>query len=440
VTGLAVGALFSFTTLVIHSVGEFGLHIPAITLLAVVVCAQLSDLGLTLAAARQGQEAEPSNEYRLRLHGLAPCLGAAAGVALAWLLATHGWRAHQVAQLRAAANKARLSEEPDAQLRRRAYLQAAVALTPYDADLQLELASVWLKEIEQQSDQRLAKLFQLAAPSIVAWEGGNSAGWLDPALAALPLGAVLSVATPPPAEQRQTLAALRCYLRARDLCPILSEPHLGIGAHIHSFQTAEAHSAYLQRAQRLAPGEPKIWYKAGLQELAAGDTSAAWASWRRALELSDENLAPILIKASRWLSADELTTKVLPDQPDKLLKAATLPNDEIVESLRTVVLQRALGSLESQPDPSALSALRIKAKVYRALRQKAEAEAVYRSILDKGRGEAVDHYEYARFLYDDRRLGDALRQLRIGQALYPDHAPSRALAKIITHELTKVSE
>jgi O-antigen ligase len=42
---LALGALLAFVTVVIHSVGDFGLHIPAIALLTAVICAQLSALG-----------------------------------------------------------------------------------------------------------------------------------------------------------------------------------------------------------------------------------------------------------------------------------------------------------------------------------------------------------------------------------------------------------
>ena len=37
--GLALGALFGFTTLVIHSIADFGMHMPAIALLATVLCA-----------------------------------------------------------------------------------------------------------------------------------------------------------------------------------------------------------------------------------------------------------------------------------------------------------------------------------------------------------------------------------------------------------------
>ncbi len=38
--GLVAGALLGFTTLVLHSIGEFGPHIPAITVLATVMCAE----------------------------------------------------------------------------------------------------------------------------------------------------------------------------------------------------------------------------------------------------------------------------------------------------------------------------------------------------------------------------------------------------------------
>ena len=75
-------ALFGFTTLVIHSFGDFGLHIPAITLLATVLSAHLCALGDT------GRESPPdaapgaAGEYRLRLGRLAPLLGAGTSVVL----------------------------------------------------------------------------------------------------------------------------------------------------------------------------------------------------------------------------------------------------------------------------------------------------------------------------------------------------------------------
>src|SRR5262249_45811964 len=54
---LALGALFAFTTLVLHSAGDFGLRLPAIVLLATVLCAQLAGLADADGADGAGQAA-----------------------------------------------------------------------------------------------------------------------------------------------------------------------------------------------------------------------------------------------------------------------------------------------------------------------------------------------------------------------------------------------
>ena len=97
-----------FTTLVIHSFGDFGLHIPAIALLATVLAAHLCGLEQEDRGLAQGSAAaEPrsgGDEYRLRIGGLAPFLGAATAVALGLVLCGAGWRAHRVDRLRVAAS------------------------------------------------------------------------------------------------------------------------------------------------------------------------------------------------------------------------------------------------------------------------------------------------------------------------------------------------
>ena len=62
--GLIMGGLFGFTALVIHSFVDFGLHIPAIALLATVLCAQLC------GAANSGKEGvDDIDTYRFRFGG-----------------------------------------------------------------------------------------------------------------------------------------------------------------------------------------------------------------------------------------------------------------------------------------------------------------------------------------------------------------------------------
>ncbi len=78
--GLVLGAVFALTTVVVHSFVEFGLHMPAITCLVTVVCAQL--VGIADAAKQRvapGEElasASAANASLPQLGGLVPVLAA----------------------------------------------------------------------------------------------------------------------------------------------------------------------------------------------------------------------------------------------------------------------------------------------------------------------------------------------------------------------------
>ena len=92
--GLVLGCLLALTTLVVHSIGEFGIHIPAIAILATVLIAQLSALGGP-EASRAAQHSSAAADRDLRVWGLAPLLGAAGLAIVALLLYTRGWRAYE---------------------------------------------------------------------------------------------------------------------------------------------------------------------------------------------------------------------------------------------------------------------------------------------------------------------------------------------------------
>jgi O-antigen ligase len=394
--GLAAGGLFAFTTLVIHSFGEFGTHIPAVTVLAAVLAAQLCALASPPAApagAASPRVAETPSEYRLRLGGLAPCLAVVTALAMALLLCGSAWRGHMVWRLKRAAAEAGIGGAPDDLRRRATFLEAAAALTPGDAYLQFELGYVCFKELEGQKGPK-----------------------------------------PAPAE---TLLALRSYLRARDQCPVMSEAHLGIAAHVRDLRRAEDQGDYLRRAKLLAPADPTVWFTAGLQELAAHRYEQAWASWRHSLELTDGHLAPILTRASTMLSAEQIVAKLLPDRPEVLLAAATRRHWQEGERARLFCLRRALACLEANPTPLGPRELRTKAKVHVALGQAAQAEATYRQLTSRGTAEAADRCDFARFLYDQGRLGEARRELLFALAQEPTYYRARELLDIVTHELAR---
>src|SRR5262249_53391427 len=132
----ALGALAGFVALVVHSAFEFGIHIPAITLLATVLCAHLCALG--------SAPPERNNGPAARLPGPGAILAAGAALALALVLGAEGWRMERVQRLRMAA----FGLDPADGTDRVALLTRASDLAPYSARLHVELGQAHLGVFE----------------------------------------------------------------------------------------------------------------------------------------------------------------------------------------------------------------------------------------------------------------------------------------------------
>ncbi len=135
----------------------------------------------------------------------------------------------------------------------------------------------------------------------------DSAAWFDLAVAHFKAG--------------DSTAALDALRTARGLGPLHPDVHFHLGLHARQYQSADPPVVYFRRAARVLPTDPDVWYARGVEELNAGDRTAAEASWRRSLELSPKRLTPIL-KASATLPAEALRDRVLPDDPLVLMRAA----------------------------------------------------------------------------------------------------------------------
>jgi predicted Zn-dependent protease len=238
-------------------------------------------------------------------------------------------------------------------------------------------------------------------------------------------------------SERWLAPALREYLQARDLCPILPEAQLGLAAHARDLARADPPEEYLRRAELLAPADPQIWYLAGLQALASGAADEAWAAWRRSLELSPTYLPQILVQAAAFLSPEETAAKVLPRRPDRLVAAADRPFPGAEDTARRVFLQQALLRLREQPGPLGIVDLRLQAQVQKRLGQTTEAAATYKELLAQAPTDPEVRYEYARLLYEMGRLTDAQRELQFLLAQNPRHAQGRELLRIVEEELAR---
>jgi O-antigen ligase len=299
--GLVLGMLVGFTTLTLHNFVDFGIHIPAIALLATVLCAHLSSL--SEGPGQVGiQVPEYGSETPRWMRRLSPLAGAAAFVFLGLLLMAEGYRGKETSQ---------------------AFLEEAVRLDPDDAHLHFDDGKRRAAVFETLASKQREQETMLDAVQAVLLVNPDS-GTAGPSSFVIVAGILKErenriIASL--AEQHLT-PALGHFLRARDLCPARAMVHLEIASYREHLQRSEPRSNYLDRALYLEPTNQEIWYRAGVLQLRDEQLDQAAKDWRRSLELSDTYLTKILAQSASRFTSEELLDRVLPNKPGILVAAA----------------------------------------------------------------------------------------------------------------------
>ncbi len=350
-----LGALAGFTAVAVHSFFDFGLHIPAIAFLTTVLAAHL---------AASGAQRTPDNlpeEYSIRLLGLGPVLAAVTLLLLAVTLTAEGWRLSQAERFRKAAEYRDVYLSTESHARQVVYLETAVRYSPDDAALRLALADAHLWEAEEGTAISLAT------------------------------GSAVGVAGRAPAALHRADAA-RQLLIARDLCPVMLQPHARLAALADEFASADSPRNYLMRTTLLSPIDPELWYLRGNAEQNAGDLDAAWQSWRRSLELSDQYLPDILKRLGDKPDAEAVAERLLPDNAEMLVQASQLLYpDEKDQKAREPLLHRAVELLKQRVGTQAKD-LHLRGQMQDGLGERTEAIASYRLALTVGRRNGVTNW------------------------------------------------
>jgi O-antigen ligase/tetratricopeptide (TPR) repeat protein len=378
--GLATGVLCGLTAVVIHSFVDFGMHAPAIALLATVLGAMVCGM-----ASR-----DPGPVWRLKLWGLAPVGGAVIVVLLGLMLCAHTWQAHRIERLQAAAANV-AADTADRRRLQLLYLEAAARLAPHNGAVRLELAQARLDllQTEVASIERLERLgvlgdyFMLAPSAVPPMAAGFPAVVISVSSDAhwVARNELLDQAREQ-ATRKHLYQALAQYIAARNANPLMPEPHLTLGLYAQALQTGDRASAYFDRVKFLAPRLPEVWYYSGSEELAAGRKDQAWKDWRKCLSLTDRYLDLILYRSARLLEPAELVAKVLPERPELLVKAATrlYPRDN-QWSARAPFLRAALTALEQQTEPLSAAQLKMQMQLQRQFQMWPAAQQTARQLL-----------------------------------------------------------
>jgi tetratricopeptide (TPR) repeat protein len=437
--GLVLGALAAFTTAVVHSFGEFGLHIPAVVLLLTIVAAHLAALGAPRDARTGAAEA-----FRWRLGGLAPLVGLAVLVFLAFRLVGEEWGLVQADRYRLAADLRTLGKPVSAEDRRLQleYLQAAVAFQPGDALLHTMLADAHLLALEVEIWRPTAPFRRTFPARAVLTLAPVPPGF--PALGPLPaLGmeplvmSKLSRITDPDLERAHLGPALEHYVRARNLCPLQARAQAAVGSLCEKARHAEPRLAYLERAALLRPADAEIAYLLGAEQLRSGQPAEAYASWRRCLSDTDKYLPDVLAVCAGRVPAETLAVTILPGRVEVLVKTALqlYPGPE-GRAQRQPFLDQLAALAERRSAIQTANDHYLYGVLLEAQGQPAAALRAWEKALSRAPNQADWRLEYARLLYQTGRLDDALKAVQQVLEQAPQNVPALALHKAILYKLT----
>ncbi len=424
---LGLGGLWSFSAIVLHSFFEFAIHLPAVTLLATVLAAQLAGLGRGLDAKR----GHDGNGKASISRWLGVSVGFITMLALAALLYRQHWNAH-IAEQYSIAAAISAQEDPPAYDSALAFQHACVKRNPSDPLSHRELGELYFMKYtaaraKQRVESRVIPVTTVvgAKPGLFCTAGLLTASefakqWSERGLQQL--------------QKEVLIPAIHAHLRARNLCILLKSPHVRIAAHRDKLERADSRSKYLARARATLQGDAELWFVCGLCELEDKHVDEATACLRRSLEISDKLLERVIERVHKKLPADIVAEKVLPQRPALLLRAAKhlYPTDLKKGQL---FLQRAL--LAFGKDSSGMDAedWYSKAVIHRVLEENDEALGSYRKALARNPRAYQWRYEYAQLLYEQGKPEEALREAskvvaasRLGEAIELEKEISKYLA------------
>ena len=393
---VALGVAFGLFAIAFHSAFDFGIHLPAIALLAATVA------GYAQAAAtdsefhptkrmkstssetlRSDEMSEGDRSPRVSSMSLTgpPALAACVVVLIGIGLVVRQYRIWDRGERFGAAAEAVRNASPEAYEPRIALLAARCGLEPGNAEAQTALARAHF-------DAAIA----IADRSVVP-----GTKWT----------------IPPSAVETHIVPALRACRAARAASPHYPVPHMRFALYRDYCDSADPARAYFERVTRLVPCDAEAWYAAGVDAFARGDIETALRDWKRSLTFGGRQLVPILVLAESKLDvrkgdADRIVKDLLPDDPTVLLAAVDwLFPDRVGQSdVRQKYLVRVREAAQKMPRQTPASNVAL-ARVESEFNNREAALAAWKRAVDLSPSDASLRQLYAKWL-EEEELYDLL--------------------------------
>jgi tetratricopeptide (TPR) repeat protein len=371
-------------------------------------------------------------------------MGAITALGLAWVLYTEGLRMQRVQALMLNAISLTGRTDEAARAHQIAFLEAAGQLAPAWGRVQTRLAREHLSRFEERQAQLARGRQEVEAAQLVlngapaSPQNALAQGWYAPRGAIAGAAWDAAVQKDRVENARQHLVpALQAYLQARDVCPLMAEPHVRLAANAPYLQKADPRTAYLDRAKRIVTNDAELWFLFGVQELLDGNTVGTAQSWHRSLEVSDQYLMTILELSKNMLRPETVLNDVLPARPHILVKAAVhlYPQAESAAQRRPF-FEKALAALQTQEVLTSKD-FYLQAHVQAALGQVDDALTSYRHALALEPQEFSWRLEHAQLLLATGKLDEARQELMTILRQNPNQPQARQLLEAVREGLRK---
>ena len=424
---LMLGTLFGALTLAIHSMGDFALHIPAVAVVAVMIAAHVSKLGV------EAEDPRAHAPATARAQVLTAVAGGTA-VVLSLLVADSGYRAlrsesaYARAGLEFPGRSAPAAAPADADLdrleRTRDALERALRYRPDWAEGHWRLGLTFLNLYERTAFEAFREFetdpAQATAKARVLWLFNQvHATSSAPSVPATELLAFEHV-------RLYLVPAARCFLEARRCCPVLSLPHARLATLDFLLEGDDPPSAYLERALRLAGTDRQLLDLAQTMAIQVRDLDLAARCWRRILSLGEPRWEPIADMAGRLLEPGEILDRVVPSGRHALWFAERLYADPEYRPIRDRFLREAIARLPSDADLSRGERLRLEAEAWSLLDDRDRAEDRMEQALALEPGRIAWRKELVEWLIAWGRVREAHDQALAAHYFAPDHPDARS--------------
>jgi O-antigen ligase/tetratricopeptide (TPR) repeat protein len=369
-TALICGGFFGVSCLVVQSLGDFALHIPAVAIVAVIVGAHLAKLGLEAETKAKAGPAPDRPPPLWRRGG--SVLGALVMLALGAAVLVQGLHLMQIETamsdvgffLQGASRPA--AGEADAGMdeleQKQDVLERVVRIRPDWAEGHWRLGLIFLRLYSTSAREALLE-FEKDKEKV---DIQASPVWLFSTVHAptdgkpIPIDELLGVDH----IRLYLVPATRCFLEARRCSPLMADPHARLATLDYLLRGGDPANVYAERALRLAGSSLQVLELVQGVALHLGDLDLLAHCWNKILRLDPSMSAPIADMAKDLFKAPEIRDRIVPSGLVALLFAERLYTTPEERPSREILLRAALDNLARDQDLEPAERFRAEGRIW----------------------------------------------------------------------------